>query len=488
VKSAIDIDASPANPLNPVMPVMGFLRSNYGPNLSGPPIVFDQDNLSQELRVESTGGVLEWTVGGYYQDFTDAQTSEVPIEFVDTQFEAGLPPAVRALVSDGIPGNNYYFDANPLDAEANWKSYSLFGDVTWHLTDQLKLFGGLRWTTEDVKLNYFRRNIRGPAAAPYFVPVDTDTVTLNLAALQANPIWAGFQQVTTFDRDASADDVSGRIGLSFSVTPDVNVYSTASRGFVGLGVNFGRNATLANSLIKPSVAEAFEVGVKSTWADGRLRANVALFHQKTDDLQTSRVIPGTINTETFNAGSLKSQGIEAELVWAATDQLMLELTASFVDTEIGDLVQPCFLGQTTAQGCVLDNNNDGTPDSQNVSGKSTVNTPELSYRAAARYELPLGTMPFNAFAKLSYSWQDEVNYKLTFDPMSRQGAYGLADVVVGIVDKDERYEVSLFGKNVAGEDFVLNLDNSSGSSGRQIARVTRDSESYYGIRARYNFR
>jgi iron complex outermembrane receptor protein len=166
---------------------------------------------------------------------------------------------------------------------------------------------------------------------------------------------------------------------------------------------------------------------------------------------------------------------------------MLDLGATWMDTEIKDLIQPCYPGQTLAQGCSIDLTNDGIPESQDLEGNSGPVAPDLSYRLLARYDFFLNTMPFDAFAQVSYTWQDDIQYGLTYDPLTVQKAYGLTDIVAGIHDKEGRYEVSLFGKNIGDKEFFSALDAANGTIGRLYARVPRQGQSYYGVRVKYNF-
>ena len=486
VGSEIDVDATPANPENTMfMPIVGWNRSNLHPGgSSAPGYFFETDYFSQELRLEGSGEPLDWVVGGFYQIYTDGNAQETPLLQVDYFFEPGL-----GLPGDGILGNNYYFFTDPVKAEAEWETWAAFGDVTWHITDNLNLFAGLRWTMEDTRMNRYSRRVSiGPAEAPFYDVVNPDFVVIDLDALAADPLWSLFQSTTKFKAEDRAEDWSGRIGASWDVTDDINVYITASRGFVGSGIKFGRDSSPDNTFVDPSIAESYELGLKADWLDRVLRTNLALFWTEVVDLQTSRLIPGTVQTTTFNAGDLRSHGLEANISWNVTDQLMMDFSATWMDTEVKDLLQPCYPGQPQGAGeCEFDNNNDGTADLQDLDGKSGVMAPDLAYRALVRYDIMFDTLPFDGFAQVSYTWQDDIQFRLTYDPMTEQDAYGLTDIVVGIEDRQGRYTVSVFGKNIGDEEFVNNLDSADGVIGRVFGRVTRQARAYYGIRARYNF-
>ncbi|MFA7555014.1 MAG: TonB-dependent receptor [Spongiibacteraceae bacterium] len=483
IDNNIDVDATPAGPSDLMnMPVVGIQRSNLAPN--GPdetPIKYDTYYFSQEFRLEGSTDEVDYIFGAYYNQYHDKSANEVGLIFADYIFETG--PA--AGLSDGIIGNDYYFQVNPLEAEAVWEGWAMFGDATWQVTENVSIFAGLRWTSEDVELDYNRIDIRGPYTGAYITPNGNDVIIDTDALLNSG--YAAFSSETNFKRKDRSEDWSGRLGISWDINYDVNMYASVSRGFIGSGVNFGRTATEANAIVDPSINEAMEIGLKATWFDGTVRTNAAIFNQEVTDLQTSRLIPGTVNTETFNAGTLKSRGAEADITWGATEWLTLDLSATYLDTEYSDLIQPCYPDQSSSQGCTIDNDGNGTFDAQDLDGRQAVVAPELSYRFSARLDLPFNDMPFTGYALLAYTWQDEVQYKLTYDPLTEQDAYGLTDITIGIEDKDGRYQVSIFGKNITDEEFVANLDASPGSIGRQYARVPRQSQAYFGIKARYTF-
>src|SRR5690606_29915734 len=142
---------------------------------------------------------------------------------------------------------------DPVKAEAEWETWSVFGDLTWHVTDSLSLFGGLRWTVEDASMNdYSRQNSMGPAELPYFDPVSSSIARIDLDALMTDPFWSLFQSSVDYSAKDRSEDWSGRIGASWNISDDINVYTSASRGFVGSGIKFGRDSSPTNTFVNPS--------------------------------------------------------------------------------------------------------------------------------------------------------------------------------------------------------------------------------------------
>lgn len=491
-----DVEASPASPSNPMgLPVVGIPQTDQSTADKGYLTIYDTHYFTQELRLEGSGDRIEWVSGFFYQNFVESADNEAGLLISDTGFEKSLPSSL-AFLSDGVVGNNYYFSLPDVSRTAEWDSYAVFADVTFDVSDSVQLFGGLRWSWEDIELNFKRNDRTGPAGdwngtsfnpSAYFNVISDNWVEIDTGALAGHPIWKNFQKLTEFNRQSRSEDWSGRLGVNWALDADLNLYTSVSRGFVGSGVSAGRRTVAETSILNPSVAKAVEMGLKSSLFDGSMQLNAALFWQETSDLQTSRLIPGGVTTETFNAGVLTAKGLELDVTWAATEQLTLNSSITVLDTQMSELIQPCYPGQTLAQGCAIDNDGNGKNESQDVDGKTGVASPDLAYKLSAKYQIPLAGQGFDIYVMSTYSWRDDTQMKLTYDPMTTIDAYGITDVFVGFVDKEGAYEVQLFGKNVADTQYVTGLDAAEGSIARQYTRVGRYG-AYYGIKLTYNFK
>ena len=80
-----------------------------------------------------------------------------------------------------------------------------------------------------------------------------------------------------------------------------------------------------------------------------------------------------------------------------------------------------------------------------------------------------------------------MNFPLNGDPQLAQDSYGLLNFSLSMVDKEDRYEVTLFGRNITDEQFYSDSSESSGFIARQYVRVTRGAQAFYGLRLKYNF-
>ena len=113
--------------------------------------------------------------------------------------------------------------------------------------------------------------------------------------------------------------------------------------------------------------------------------------------------------------------------------------------------------------------------------------PELSFRLGANYDWVLNSMPFNVYARYDFNWRDSFTSRLGADPIVEVDSLGLSNISVGLLDKDDHWELALFGRNIGNEFHMGNIIEVNGLIGRAAGYVTREAFSYWGIRARYSF-
>ena len=569
-QSTVDVDSGPAELSNigNYPGLLASIKTNVKINNTaddGHTNLVEYQYLSQEFRIEGSTGTLDWTAGLYYQDMQDRQGADVEL-FLNAGlngaqdnvgFDANgnltlidCSPAARDPARAFTAGN-----CNPTDDagiavssakhDADIETYAAFADFTLSLSDSLDVFAGFRFTQENLDVDFYNRAVLAPSmvnfvpipenARAYTVDTATNTATIDL---EANPLTSGLvivengtpltpaplagysTPVYTLSGAPVSDsqdnsDWSARLGASWQATDDMNFYLSASRSFIGYGVNLGRTGTARSltpgrnlAFVEPTVAENIEIGIKSRPMDN-LQVNAALYIMDVTDLQTTILQPD-LTTVPVNAGDLDVQGLEADVVLAINDYLRLSLGLVYTDSEVKNLMQPCYPGQTPEQGCVggltagqeLGYFVSGTqnavvataaPDQvgsgglTDVAGTTAPNTPEMKYNISLDASLPLEHLPFSAFGNITYTWQDDVHFTLNNDPHLVQEAYGLLDLTVGVVDKAGRYEASLFGKNVTDEEWYGAARENAGGISRAFHRQPRGAEAYYGARVKYNF-
>ena len=106
------------------------------------------------------------------------------------------------------------------------------------------------------------------------------------------------------------------------------------------------------------------------------------------------------------------------------------------------------------------------------------------------YTVPFDSLPFNAFANIIYTWQDDVIFNINQDPSLTQGSYGLTNLRFGLNDKKGRYRITFFANNLFDEAYAGNKINLTQlfAPGLTIGQVLpRSAQRYAGVQARYSF-
>jgi len=449
------------------MSLMGIPRTNT--NINRPVNSRTADTgvqyFTQEMRLEETGESIDWTLGGFYENLNELFNISTPF------FARGAGGRPSGVLLSG-----------PRFANMHRQLFSIFADGTWHTPFDIDVFAGIRGIQERGRVDFRRTVTIQPENSNLLtiLPENGGTVLVDRSGLD-NILDLAFSGGT------SPTSWAGRAGLSWDYTSDVNFYFSASRGYTGFGVNTGNSTNPSILFVRPSTSRAFEVGTKSVLF-GQLRINLAGFLTFVKDLQAN-VIPGAGMLNTFNAGGLRSKGIEGDLEWVVPQipGLVLNASFTFLSTDLKDLIQPCFPGQTAAQGC-LDLNGDGKFE-QDLQNKPSVDAPSRAFNLRARYDLrDVAGLPFDAYIVPSYTWKSKVAFNLSFDPVaSFQDPVGLLDLTVGFVSKDGRYELTLFGKNILNKQFFGNLQVQATITGLASATVPFDAQDRWGATLHVRF-
>ncbi|WP_077299754.1 TonB-dependent receptor [Aquaspirillum sp. LM1] len=208
-----------------------------------------------------------------------------------------------------------FYPANPYHADSTRQfetdTQAVFGEMTVPLGSAFKLTSGLRYTWEKKS---------------------TDA---NWTAKPDNP-----NPIRTARDSQSLSDsyLTGRLALSYALTPQVNLYGVYARGYKTGGFNDeGTNYTngLADLPYKAATVDSYETGFKFESADRRLALNGALFFNKVKDdhLLAYDVATFAANTENYDTNS---RGLELEGVWKPVKGWSLSAGVAYTDARISN--------------------------------------------------------------------------------------------------------------------------------------------------------
>ncbi len=213
------------------------------------------------------------------------------------------------------------------------------------------------------------------------------------------------------------------------------VYFTWSEGYRPGGVQRDPNAGVYLSDFLTNI----EAGWKTQFADNRVQFNGAVFHQSWDDIQVSFTGDNAI-TAVNNGPTAEVLGLEATLLWLATDNLRISSSLAFYDSELKD--DYCNFSGTTCTEVLA------------PAGTKLPVTADFKGNVVARYFFTLGN--FDAHLQGALAHEGERGSDLDQAANAIRGdvpAYTTLDLSAGL--KKDDWGIDLFVKNATGEDAAL---------------------------------
>ena len=367
----------------------------------------DQNQISAELRYASTFlDTVEFTAGLFY--FAQEMEIGERREF----FAGGTAENPTIARSAGL-------------AVTDDKSYAIFGEASFTVTDRLSLVVGGRYTDEEKEITL----------CP-FTPVIFDSLSFAdcPAVLNDSESWGSF---------------APKLGVNWQATDDILAYAFWTKGF--RSGSFNARAPLAEALgpVDEEEVSSYELGLKSQLLEDRLRFNLAAYLSDYRNIQ--RTISDTVLIGGVpqvlqvprNAAEAEIWGFEAEATAVVFDGFRFEASVGYTNASYD-----AFAG--------IDANRDGVYDPATddplATGLEFERVPEWQYTVAANYETEIGDLGFLNF-RTAYQWLDSQFVDTLNSPSLRLDSYGLLDVSASYIDPSQRYEVSVFGRNLNDAKF-----------------------------------
>ncbi|MDX2221794.1 MAG: TonB-dependent receptor [Rhodospirillaceae bacterium] len=396
---------------------------------------FDTEQWSQELRLASTGaGPFEWIVGGYYLN----------------EDKAGSLGLIRENLRNAVTGAALPLGVFIIPAENETDAYAAFAQASYRVTDDLKVTAGIRYSDEkknDVNAQY---NIFAGGAV---------TQAQVLQGLFGFPNLSTFTAASRRTGRIKDNATTPKIGIDWTPTEDVLLYASYTRGFKSGGFN---DYQPTNPSFDPEFIDAFEVGVKSDFADGRYRFNAAAFYYDYQDLQVTTFLNSL--TLVANAAQATVKGIDAEFVGNPVEPFTFGASASLLDATYDSFRAPygvCSPLVITNPDCV--GATPGTPRFIDAKGNRLNNAPKFKGTAFAEYVADMGNLgELSFFAQLSRT--GTIYFNAANAPEATQDGYTLLDGRVAWKPSNGAFEVALYGKNLGDKDYYHNIVQFTSSS------------------------
>jgi len=392
----------------------------------------DLQQISSELTFTSPGGGRYDYQAGLYTYYMDMKTEDflsVKGDWVAVQ-NAKFPP-IRIF--------------NPFSTNLNANSHktlsaAAYGEASYFfIEDYLKLIGGLRVT-------YEQKNRRGlsvstlklPNTAPLGGPAELKKQTRTVVNLQGKAVlqWYPFA-------NSSID--------FFDV---FMVYGSVANGFKSGGFNQLRTGLAIPTEFNDEESLNYEIGLKTTWLDRRVTANLTGFYTDYDNFQAQTFNGSQINV--VNAGRLISYGIEGEFNYLPPiDNLALGSLLGWNITEYKD-----FRGApntiTAARACIIKTSPiNPFCNVQDLSGESLANAPRLTVTLFTQYEHELPWESILWFARADYTYTSQVWLDQDLDDNLKQPSTNLLNLRTGFRADDDLWSITVWVDNVADDRWLV---------------------------------
>lgn len=446
---------------------------------------------SHEVRLQSETrvlGIFDYVLGAYYNKLESAS-------FVLNATPTWVPPSPTAALSVST--------SLRLNAA---KETSFFGNLTAHLDDHTEIAGGLRHIHYEVDAglcNYSSTTLQAPVRG--LVPTSA-TCTLS----------AGFEQHDRYNSWI----YTGSIKHDFS--DDLMVYASIGSswrpGIFAGGFPSGPITTLQRSflILPPEESTSYEIGLKSSFLDRRMRVNLSGYYQKFSNYPfrpssplsfvagtTSRLVSQSVFVAAVPA---KVWGGEFEWTFAPNRNWDMGVNVAYAKSKISNGTVPCNdyvapfgvadpAGTTYTTAQIIAATGGQNVGSCQVSISAAI-SPEWSGNAQSEYRFPISDA-INGFVRglatfYGKNGNDQLN---TIDDVS---AYAIVNLYAGVRDSRGAWELTVYAKNVLNTLRVLRRDPSalaatyvSGASAVTLnssyRRIAVNDPREFGLNLRYSF-
>lgn len=387
----------------------------------------DAEQVTQEFQLAYDSGPLNAIAGLYYfQEQVDADSN------ADLLGELSFADGALPLITRASRKN---------------KAYAIFGQATYSILPTVRLTLGGRYTIDKVRVTHQADLIPGFFDAD--IPDGAPVALVPFARLR-----------DTFK------SFSWRVSADADLTDDILAYASIDRGFKAGGFNIGLITSVdERTQVDPEYLTSYEIGLKTTLLDRRLRLNLSAFYYDYTDLQVLSVnrqagsaVP-TLGLD--NAADATIKGIEVEATAVPTDWLDMGLNLGILDAKYKNYLSGAI--------------DPATGDPRDFSGNRMPGAPKFTLSTFAQVTVPVGR--FETRWRAEYNYTGKKYYNNAQDELVSSGeGYGLLNLRVAFADPDQGWELAAWAKNVTGKAYIVDATDTSG-----FGFVPR----YYGERATY---
>jgi iron complex outermembrane receptor protein len=359
------------------------------------------NQFSQELRIASAGQqTIDYVAGLFYSNYS-ADTAYVS----GGSFNVGIFPA---------PGFFVPFVQTATSTNTTNKSEAAFGQMTYHLTDQLGLIGGLRYTHQQLTASTSANLIPPALTPPEFGSLDEN-------------------------------NVSGRVGVQYKIDPDLTSYFTVVRGYKGPQVTPAAEGS-PQTVIGAEIPTAFELGIKGSTLNHQLGWDSDIFYSRVHDYQGQACSLNPV-------GALVCVGQSVDHV----------VTKGFELNAYGQVAP----GLTITAGYIYDvaqypsgytgyDPNNLVGGTTNLGNQQIVGVPKNKVSLSALYDIPLGEA-IHGFVNADTVYKSAMRLGPTADPRFVFPQNWNTGLRIGVKSPTDTWSAAIFARNIGNDHEPVTL-------------------------------
>jgi len=467
-------------------------------------------DLSVKARRSETENLSLWDVDGGSRNIVDGNVGFTANDQIDMYLSSKGDQALRWTIGyywsdswDEDDNNGAYVWGYPQDdgtisypSWTSWDSYgskssAIYANAEYDITDDLTASVGIRRQEDSTKSFSYTSNGYGDETV-WGPGYNTNSGGVVLDA-------SYYTDLNSSDEGLDIGHTDYKLALNYAYNDDINIYGSFSTGYIPSTVS-------GDTILAPNELDAFELGLKSSWADNTVRLNAALYHSDYTNLSYTvfEECGASICSSQETGGGLTSKGLEVELLWQPVEELNIIAGIIFDNTVLDEFqvtesvfTEGRFVTDASSadggyypyrpnghKGDWLRSDTDAviaTP-TYDISGEKASFSPSNIINLDASYRIDLGGNGTIIPGATVYRQSDfkTMNYQYGF---ANQSGYTTLDLRVTWITPTEGLEIKAFVNNATDELYKVNQNAFSG--GRIMADYGR--QRIWGVRAGYKF-
>lgn len=434
----------------------------------------DLNQFSQEIRLSGFTDTMDWVVGAFYLDIEGDFANGAPAQnFFAAQFPGfGL--------SD--PSLNHLGINTPFETET--QTTALFAQAEFDITETLSFTAGLRWSKEKKDANlktYFSifdtagsSNVLSNDA--FGLETDIDYFHYGADGAGAGGLGEVFGLTAQGTYESIDDDlITGKLQLDWKLDKDTLVYLGYNRGVKAGGYNAPLDPTdlidgnplngVVNDMrFGEEILNAYELGLKWSSEDDKLRINSAVYYYDYQDYQAFRL--EGLTTFVFNTDS-SVKGAEVEVQANPIEGLDIIAGVAYIDNVVEDAFR--------------------RPDGE-LQDRRAIMTPEWNANALARYEWEV--MDGYMAVQLDATFLSDHFFQLKNSPVGHQSSYVLSNARISYTNPEDTWTISAFVNNLADKEYrtmAFDLSGTPAQAGFGLTESFYGTPRWWGVSFKYKF-